>query len=65
MVTNKELAELIFPEIKETIEDLSIDISGATTNYIERVFGVTPEKPINSEESVDGRKKDSDDSESK
>ena len=54
-----------FSNMEAIFEDLSIDISGATTNYIERVFGVTPEKPINSEESVDGRKKDSDDSESK
>ena len=48
---------------QEAIFDaLAIDISGASEEYIQRIFGIEPE-PQNTE-SVDGTKKDSDDTES-
>ncbi len=54
-----------FSNMETIFEELSIDISGASEEYIKRIFGEadTP-KPTN-EETVDGTKKDSDDTESK
>ena len=54
-----------FSNMEATFEDLSIDISGATTKYVERIFGVSPEQSNDNVETVNGTKKDSDNSESK
>lgn len=54
-----------FSNMEAIFEDLSIDISGATTKYVERVFGVGPEQNNNNTEVVNGTKKDSDNTESK
>ena len=53
-----------FANMEAIFEYLSIDISGATQRYIERIFGVPPESN-NPTETVNGTKKDSDNSESK
>ncbi len=52
-----------FSNMEAIFEYLSIDISSATQKYLEKIFGVTPEG--DSTESVDGVKKDPDDTESK
>ena len=54
-----------FSNMEAIFEYLSIDISGATQKYIERVFGIPPEESGNNTETVNGVKKDSDNSESK
>lgn len=54
-----------FSNQEAIFEDLSLDISGASSKYIERIFGVKPEENSSTTESVDGVKKDSDSSESK
>ena len=53
-----------FANMEAIFEYLAIDISGATQRYIERIFGVPPESN-NPTETVNGTKKDSDNSESK
>ena len=54
-----------FSNMEAIFESLSIDISKATTKYLERVFGVKAEESIVNQETIDGRKKDSDNPESK
>ncbi len=53
-----------FSNMEAIFEYLSIDISSSTSKYLQRVFGVAPEQD-NNQETVNGVKKDSDDSESK
>ena len=54
-----------FSNMEAIFESLSIDINSATQKYLERVFGVKPEQENNTHETVNGVKKDSDNSESK
>lgn len=54
-----------FSNMEAIFEDLSIDISGASQKYVERIFGAEVVNTPNEKETVDGTKKDSDDTESK
>lgn len=53
-----------FANMESIFEYLAIDISSTTQKYIERVFGIVPEDS-STQETVNGTKKDSDDTESK
>lgn len=54
-----------FSNMEAIFEDLTIDISSASSKYLERIFGTQVINEENSQETVNGVKKDSDDTESK
>lgn len=54
-----------FANMESIFEGLAIDISGASQEYVQRVFGIEPQQnETPTQDSVDGVKKDSDESES-
>ena len=54
-----------FPNMEMIFEELAIDISGASEEYIQKVLGIEPNHKPENGETVEGTKKDSDNSESK
>ena len=54
-----------FSNMEAIFEYLTIDISGSTEQYLQKVFGTNPESSNSGQENANGVKKDSDDTESK